>query len=579
MTNSLKYFSANNASLYNYESKHIYFAAYLRRSSLYNNMADDTVVNSEDCKGNVNANPPEQKQTRSVGTSSSSTTKRKSCIEVSSSFLRNVWFTTQCILCHVLLLVVTIPLAPLMMLFYLLKATERFIVKMRSGKIALSPFDAIWAPRNADDKQLIISSLICFENDGNFEDGVQRIRDAMLERLVEARKDLGMLLYPRARCYIQPGLFQFFFVEDHSFSIDNHVFTWKGKVPCSKDELSEVVSTIINEPLAEHRPLWCCCCIQTNFGDNDLALVFRMHHSLADGIALIQFLIHQLADKLTLQVSPQSYSSTFRFPLLAKAALIAPRYLLKLQFRSTDSNLLHGPDLNGEKKVAWSDPIDLQLIKEIKAATGTTVNDVLMSCLSLAVRRYLQRKGVEDPSDITAAVPVNVRASVLSEKLIMDNKFAFIFPRLAVGTEGVLSQLYETKIRMDKAKTSGEPIASATVFSISNELYPDCLTSKSNAKLGRKPTCILSNIRGPQKMLSVRGSRVKYLVFWPPHKENLGTTLSVFTYSGKVFVGVQGDIAVLSDPELIVEEFGKAVNEMTKCVLETTGFANEGCQS
>ena len=579
MTNSLKHFSANHAYLYIYESKHIYIAANLRRFSLDNNMADDTVVNVEDCKGNVNANPAEQKQKKSVGTRSSSTAKRKSCIEVTSSFLRNVWFTTQCILCHVLLLVVTIPLAPLMMLFYLLKATERFIVKMRSGKIALSPLDAMWAPRNADDKQLIISSLICFENDGNFEEGVQRIRHAMLERLVDARKDFGVLLYPRARCYIRPGLFQFFFEEDQSFSIDNHVFTWKGKVPRSKDELSEVVSTIINEPLAEDRPLWYCCCIQTNFGNNDLALVFRIHHSLADGISLIQFLIHQLSDKLTLQGSPQSYSSTDRFLLLAKAALIAPRYLLKLQFKSTDSNLLHGPDLKGEKKVAWSDPIDLKLIKEIKAASGTTVNDVLMSCLSLAVRRYLQRKGVEDPSDITAAVPVDVRASVLSEKLAMDNKFAFIFPRLAVGTEGVLSQLYETKARMDKAKTSGEPIASAAVFSISTELNPDCLTSKSNAKLGRKPTCILSNVRGPQKMLSVRGSRVKYVVFWPPHKENLGTALSIFTYSGKVFVGVQGDVAVLSDPELIVEEFEKAVNEMTKSFLETTGFVNEGYQT
>ena len=51
---------------------------------------------------------------------------------------------------------------------------------------------------------------------------------------------------------------------------------------------------------------------------------------------------------------------------------------------------------------------------------------------------------------------------------------------------------------------------------------------------------------------------MKYLVFFPPHKDHLGVGLSVFSYAGQVFFGVQGDDSVLPDPEIIAEEFGNA---------------------
>ena len=60
---------------------------------------------------------------------------------------------------------------------------------------------------------------------------------------------------------------------------------------------------------------------------------------------------------------------------------------------------------------------------------------------------------------------------------------------------------------------------------------------------------------------------MKYVMFFTPHKGSMGVTLSIFSYAGKVILGVQGDVSVLPDPEIIVEEFGNAVNEMATCVL------------
>ncbi|XP_068728682.1 probable diacyglycerol O-acyltransferase tgs1 [Montipora capricornis] len=543
-------------------------------------MKNDAALNEllEDSNDNINANSPKTERKEYTQTRSHTTTQKKTCIGCISSFVSSVWFIIQCILCHVLLLVFTLPILPFMLLFFLLKTVERVIVTKTSDKIPLAPMDAVFLT-DAGAEQMIINSVICFENKGTFEEGVQKLRDAIEERFVDARKDFGVPLYPRVRCFIRPGYFQYFFEEDHSFAIDNHVFPWKGKIPSSKDELEAIVSMLSNEPLPEGRSPWYCCCIPTNFGDNDFAVMFRVHHAMADGVSLIRFLIHQLPDNATIQRGLQNYSSTGRVLLLAKAALIAPRYLFKLQFKSSDNSILHGPELNWKRKITWNEPIDLKFIKEIKDATGTTVNDVLMSCMALALRRYFQRKGVENPDDFTVALPVDVRAKATSQKLDLENRFSFIFPELPVATEGALDQLYETKARMDRAKISGEPLAAASVFSLSGKVNPQFLNAKTNSTLSRKLSGVLSNVRGPQEMLSVRGVRIKYLVFWPPQKENLGVTLSILTYTGKVFVGVQGDTAVLSDPEVLLEEFGKAVNELTKCIPHTSGCVNEEPES
>ena len=198
---------------------------------------------------------------------------------------------------------------------------------------------------------------------------------------------------------------------------------WEGNLPRSQDELLAIISKLCSEPFPDGRSPWYFCCIPTNFGDDDVAVVFRMRHSIADGISLVKFLIYSLPDGKIPEKEPQKFLSYGRSFLFAKAALMTPRYYFKLLLTFADQSLLHGPSLSGERKVAWHEAIDLQLIKDIKSATGTTVNDVLMSCLSLALRRYFQRKGVENPDDFTAAVAVDIRTPSPFRELSLKTNF------------------------------------------------------------------------------------------------------------------------------------------------------------
>ena len=479
-----------------------------------------------------------------------------------------VWFFAQCLLFFGFFLFALVPLTPFIVALNILRAIERVFAKMISDEMPLTDMDALCVPCTAENP-VIINALYCFENKGSIERGVGNFRQAILERMVNAKKANGKLLYPRVRCYLRPGWLQGFLRKDQSFNIENHVFKWKGEIPRSKDELAAIVSKMSNEPFPEGRAPWYYCCIPTNFSDNDIVIMFRIKHYLADGMSISKFITCDLPDKKMLPPAPLKFSFIGRLFRQAKALLLAPRFFLKLFFSSADQSILHGAQLSGVKKVAWHEAVDLQLIKDIKSATGTTVNDVLTSCLSLALRRYFQRKGVENPDDFTAAVAVDVRSRSSSKEVTFENLFTFVFPKLAVATDGVVKQLCETKARMDEIKFSGIAWASDIAHLTSQKFLPVYCNFKINSFCLSKASCLLSNVPGPQHMLTVKGSRMKYATFWPPNISNIGVSISICSYAGQVIVGVQSDASVLSDPEEIIDEFGNAVKEMATCILQT----------
>ena len=215
--------------------------------------------------------------------------------------------------------------------------------------------DAVWLPYRHN--PLVVNFLLCFESEGSVDERIDHFRRAILERMVNARQANGKWLYPRVRCYIRSGLFQSFFSEDRDFKIANHVWKWEGEVPRSEAELAAVISKLNTESLPEGRSPWCFVCIPTNYGDNDMFVLYRIAHTVADGIAITKFLTHQLPDKVIPQRETQNFSSTGRPLLMAKALLMAPLFFIRRSLTTADESLLHGPKLSGVKAFAWSEPM------------------------------------------------------------------------------------------------------------------------------------------------------------------------------------------------------------------------------
>lgn len=153
------------------------------------------------------------------------------------TYLSTAWFVAQCLLAYaalILCLVLFSPLLQFFLWFFVFKIVERVIVKLVSGEQYVSPMDAAWLPHQQN--LHIINSVFCFSSEGGVAQEVNNLRQAIFQRMVDARKPNGKLVYPKVRCYFRPGWFQYFQREDSNFKIENHVFKWEGEVPRSKDE-------------------------------------------------------------------------------------------------------------------------------------------------------------------------------------------------------------------------------------------------------------------------------------------------------------------------------------------------------
>jgi len=85
--------------------------------------------------------------------------------------------------------------------------------------------------------------------------------------------------------------------------------------------------------------------------------------------------------------------------------------LAKLLLMESDPKTAFKGPLVAEKKVAWSRPIAVSELKLIGKATGSTINDILTSSLSGALRRYLLSRGerLHEDLNVRGVVPVNLR--------------------------------------------------------------------------------------------------------------------------------------------------------------------------
>ena len=218
------------------------------------------------------------------------------------------------------------------------------------------------------------------------------------------------------------------------FDINDHVVQVALPGRAGKRELQGLVSRLACTPLNPARPLW-----QYHFVDNYRgggALVARVHHCYADGIALVQVILSMtdsaengppamsappgrkrrtagednalgdlsqpLADALGLARKVgaaliDNGSELLQHP--EKAIALAEQVgsltgeIAKLALMGQDSPTRFKGTPGVAKRVAWAEPLPLDEVKTICRALGASVNDVLLSCVAGALREYLVGKG------------------------------------------------------------------------------------------------------------------------------------------------------------------------------------------
>jgi WS/DGAT/MGAT family acyltransferase len=454
----------------------------------------------------------------------------------------------------------------------------------------ISAVDTAWLRMDRPSNLMMICGVLILS---------ERVRYARLVAIIERR----FLSFPRFRQ--RPVELPGFAIWETAtrFAIGHHVerVTLPGRA--GTEELEALVSKLASAPLDPTRPLWQFHLVE-NFNSGS-ALIARIHHCYADGIALVRVLLSMTDagpkgpaalpfeasrrrarddDPLAQLLAPVSdvmkLARKAGVTLIEKGAAIwqdpaqavalaeqggaLTAEIAKLALMPQDSPTRFKGKPGVAKRVAWAEPIPLEEVKAIGKALRASVNDVLLATVAGALRSYLVSRGdAADGVMIRALVPVNLRP--LEKAYRLGNQFGLVFLDLPLGIENPVARLYAVRANMNALKDSFQPVLALGLLAAMGA-GPKLLQEQLLQALARNGTAVMTNVPGPQQPLYFAGAKIDRFLFWVPQSGDIGMGVSILSYAGNVQFGVITDRGLVPDPEHVVERFR---GEFEKLVLTT----------
>jgi diacylglycerol O-acyltransferase len=454
-----------------------------------------------------------------------------------------------------------------------------------------SGVDAAWLHMDTPTNLAVITGVITFESPIDFE----RLKITLERRLVIYRRFRQRVSEPLLG--VGPPRWDF----DPEFALTNHLDRIQLPEPGDHEALQRLVAEYMSTPLDPIRPLWKFHLIEHY--QTGSALICRLHHCIADGLALVQLLLSAadeeadapLPEPVDLQLRQLSPLARLLRPAVKAAmdlrhswratggllddgmeTLVQPPRLMQAARYGRDAGkalgklLLIPPDrrtvLRGkcgvEKRTVWTEGIDLDEVKAIGRLMGGTINDILLAALTGALRRYLESRGESvEGLDIRIIVPVNLRPA--DELELFGNRFGLVFLSLPIGIRDPISRLFVLKQRMDAIKASPEAVVALGILATIG-MSPTQIEDLIVTIFGMKGSAVVTNVPGPRRPLYLAGGKIENLMFWVPMPGNLSLGLSIISYAGKVMMGVASDVGLIPDPERILDAFNDEFEQMRR---------------
>ncbi len=410
------------------------------------------------------------------------------------------------------------------------------------------------------------------------------------------------------------GLDRPYWIQDPDFDLDFHLrhIAVPGKE--SAEQLGDLVGRLIGRPMDRRRPLWEAYVIE-GLPDDNFAVFMKIHHATIDGAAGAEMMaiLNQPASNSVDSWRPERVPTPAE--LLARTAIEVsrtPAKALRLQInalsaagritqtRSFDEAAnrlrkgLPGPAGKAVRRVLGDPkPVDqdkppllpalggprtpfngtitahrrfayrsapLSHIKAIKAASGATINDVVMAICAGALRRYLLDHDALPVENLIAMVPVSIRTGDETDK--WSNRVSAIFARLPTSTPEPPQRLSDVHDAMQEAKGQFDLVPADTLLEMS-ELAPPALATRA-ARLAARTrladrtnpafNLVISNVPGPRSPLQlIPGVDLKHYYPVSTIVDGQGLNITVQSYVDTLDFGLVGCRELVPDIWKVVD--------------------------
>jgi WS/DGAT/MGAT family acyltransferase len=334
--------------------------------------------------------------------------------------------------------------------------------------------------------------------------------------------------------------------------------------------LDELLGRIASEPLDESRPLWRLFFVEGLPGGR-IAYVVKLHHALADGLASAELALRLFQPTPErVELPPPDEAEDEPVP---PALLRLGRALRRELARQSETPRLLGRSLRSigvsrrwrgsgghapppafrspptrfnraltPNRICAHVTLPLPALRRVKDAFACTLNDVYLALVGGALRGYLGGHGELPERALTAAVPVSVRRE--GEDPAFGNATAYWFATTGTDLADPVGRLVAVAASTRAARElflacdPHLPVEWLDHWAL-RRLYLDGLQTVVTALVGRPSyNVIVSNVRGPSRLLYSDGARVEALYSIGPLSRQQGLNFTAWSYRDDFAVGL-----------------------------------------
>jgi WS/DGAT/MGAT family acyltransferase len=387
-------------------------------------------------------------------------------------------------------------------------------------------------------------------------------------------------------------------VDDPHFNPRYHIRHTALPAPGTDDELKRLAARVFGQRLDRSKPLWEIWLVE-GLGEGRFALLSKTHHALVDGVSGVD-IVSVLFDTMPDPVPPAPPDTATWVPgpppsdaqLLAEALLErttmpaeiargvrratrAPRHAAsRLAEALTGVGAMAWAGLNpaprsplnvpigDHRRYTWVDA-DLGQFKAIKSALGGTVNDVVLSAVSLALGRWMREERGEPTDELVlkAMVPVSVRAE--TERGALGNRVATMWAPLPVSLEDPVEVFDFIRDSMRGLKESGQAVGAERLTQLADFAPPTIMSQAARLQSRQRYFNVtVTNVPGPQAELYLLGRTLRGLYPVVPLTSNTALGIAIMSYNGRLGFGLLGDYDALPDLDVIGRELARAIGDL-----------------
>jgi len=380
---------------------------------------------------------------------------------------------------------------------------------------------------------------------------------------------------------------------DPEFDIRNHVREVR-LTRGTENELKAVAGKILSQVMNRQRPLWDFTLVRGLKG-NRTAVVTRIHHCLADGlagVALMNVLMDANAEAPRLGLKAKARRPKAKGPATLLGELVTSSFSVAQRILTAQMEISRvfeqaltpagetgtngGPRLDGlpademagliseltgmtqrlpfnvicrgPQKFRWAE-IPLAELKAVKEAYGATLNEVVLTLMTAVIRRYSELRGVRVKGRLLRiVVPVNVRGNGSATELGNQITFLPVTIPMDIRHPRKLLRAVQKRMMFLKAAHVAEcvGITGTMLGTIPTAAQMVMGPMASRVPLGLCNT-ICTNVPGPTSPLYLIGHKMVSCYPYVPIGGDLGLNCAMLTYNGVAYFGMTADRAAVPE--------------------------------